>query len=61
MPILHFLGLILGMGSGFANLFIASSNKGMDKDEASRFFLKFRATGYMGLTGIALLILSGAT
>jgi uncharacterized membrane protein len=59
MLILHFLGLILGMGAGFTNLFIASSNKNMDREEASKFFLKLRVTGYLGLTGIILLILSG--
>lgn len=59
MLFLHFVGLILGMGAGFANLFIAASNKNLSKEELPVFMLKLRALGYMGLTGIILLILSG--
>jgi hypothetical protein len=47
------------MGAGFTNFFIGMANKNMNKDEAPKFFLKLRVTGYMGLTGIVLLILSG--
>jgi hypothetical protein len=57
--VIHFLGLILGMGAGFTNFFIGMANKNMNKDEEPKFFLKLRVTGYMGLTGIVLLILSG--
>jgi hypothetical protein len=56
---IHFLGLILGMGSGFANLFIAAANKDLSKEEAPKFLFRLRALGYMGLTGIIMLILSG--
>lgn len=61
MLFIHFLGLILGMGSGFANLFIGSANKKISKEEAPAFILRLRALGYMGmgLTGIILLIVSG--
>lgn len=59
MLFIHFLGLILGMGSGFANLFIGTANKKISKEEAPAFMLKLRALGYMGLTGIILLIVSG--
>lgn len=55
----HFLGLILGMGSGFASLFLGAANKKIPKEEAPKFMLKLRALGYMGLTGIILLIISG--
>ena len=55
----HFLGLILGMGSGFASLFLGAANKKIPKEEAPKFMLKLRALGYMGLTGIILLIVSG--
>jgi hypothetical protein len=55
----HFLGLILGMGSGFASLFIGASNKNIPKEEGPKFLLRLRALGYMGLTGIVLLIISG--
>ena len=60
MLFVHFLGLILGMGSGFASLFLGASNKNLPKEEAPKFLLKLRALGYMGLTGIILLIVSGA-
>jgi hypothetical protein len=56
----HFVGLILGMGAGFASLFIGIYNKHLAKDEKPKFMLKLRALGYMGLAGIILLILSGA-
>jgi hypothetical protein len=59
MLFVHFLGLILGMGSGFASLFIGLYNKTIPKDEAPKFVLRLRSLGYMGLAGIILLILSG--
>ncbi|MEX2232511.1 MAG: hypothetical protein WD824_10140 [Cyclobacteriaceae bacterium] len=59
MLFIHFLGLILGMGAGFASLFISGSNKNLSKEERPKFMLRLRALGYMGLTGIALLIISG--
>jgi hypothetical protein len=59
MLFIHFLGLILGMGSGFASLFIGASNKNLAGEERVRFMLKLRALGYMGLTGVILLVLSG--
>lgn len=59
MLFLHFLGLILGMGSGFASLFIGSYNKNIPKEEAPKFMLRLRSLGYMGLTGLILLIVSG--
>jgi fatty acid desaturase len=59
MLFVHFLGLILGMGSGFASLFIGLHNKTIPKDEAPKFVLRLRSLGYMGLAGIILLILSG--
>lgn len=59
MLFFHFLGLILGMGSGFASLFIGVYNKNLSPEEMPRFMLKLRALGYMGIVGIVLLILSG--
>ncbi len=59
MLFFHFLGLILGMGSGFASLFIGLYNKNIPKEEAPKFMLKLRSLGYMGLTGLILLIVSG--
>ena len=59
MLFIHFLGLILGMGAGFASLFIGSANKNLSKEERPKFMLRLRALGYMGLIGIVLLIISG--
>jgi uncharacterized membrane protein len=55
----HFLGLILGIGSGFASLFIGLSNKNISKEEGPAFILRLRVLGYMGLSGMILLIVSG--
>lgn len=60
MLFLHFLGLILGMGAGFASLVIGASNKDLAVEERPKFMLRLRALGYMGLIGVALLIISGA-
>ena len=59
MLFIHFLGLIMGMGSGFATLFIGSYNKDISKEDGPKFMLRLRALGYMGLTGMILLIISG--
>ena len=59
MLFIHFLGLILGMGAGFASLFIGSTNKNLSGEERPKFMLRLRALGYMGLSGIILLIISG--
>ena len=59
MLIIHFLGLILGMGVGVINFFIGRANQNLTKEERPQFFLRLRVTGYLGLVGIVLLILSG--
>src|SRR6187549_2542351 len=59
MLFIHFLGLIMGIGSGFATLFIGNYNKDLTKEDAPKFMLRLRALGYMGLTGLILLIISG--
>lgn len=59
MLFLHFIGLALGTGAGFASLFLGISNKHLHKEERKAFMLKLRALGYMGLSGVILLILSG--
>ena len=59
MLFIHFLGLIMGMGSGFASLFIGTANKNLSKEDRPKFMLRLRALGYMGLIGIVLLIISG--
>jgi hypothetical protein len=59
MLFLHFLGLIMGMGAGFASLFVGIANKNLPKDELPKLMLKLRSLGYMGLTGLTLLVFSG--
>ena len=59
MLFVHFIGLILGMGAGFASLFIGAANKDLSKEEAPKFMMRLRALGYMGLTGVGLLVISG--
>jgi hypothetical protein len=59
MLIIHFLGLILGMGAGVTNFFVGMTNRDMPKEERPKFFLRLRVSGYLGLAGIILLILSG--
>jgi len=59
MLFIHFLGLIMGMGAGFASLVIGVSNKDLSGEERPKFMLRLRGLGYMGLTGIGLLIISG--
>jgi uncharacterized membrane protein len=60
MLFFHFLGLTMAMGSGFASLFIGASNKNLPPDERPKFMLKLRALGYMGMTGLVILIISGS-
>jgi uncharacterized membrane protein len=59
MLFVHFLGLAFGVGSGFASLFLGVSNRHLSREELPKFMLKLRSLGYMGLTGIILLIVSG--
>ena len=59
MLFFHFLGLIMGMGAGFASLFLGVSNRKLPPDELQKFMLKLRAVAYMGLTGMIVLIISG--
>jgi len=59
MLFFHFVGLIMGMGAGFGSLFLGVCNRKIPTEELSKFMLKMRAMGYMGLTGIIVLIISG--
>lgn len=55
----HFLGLAFAIGSGFASLFIGIYNKDLPPEERPKFMLKLRSLGYMGITGLVILIISG--
>ena len=59
MLILHFLGLTMGLGTGFAHAFLGSVTSRMSADEAIKFRLNSLVLSRMGHTGIALLLISG--
>ena len=59
MLILHFIGLTMGLGTGFAHAFLGSVTAKMPTAEATKFRLHSLVLGNMGHIGIALLIISG--
>jgi uncharacterized membrane protein len=59
MLILHFIGLTMGLGTGFAHAFLGIAVSKMPADEATKFRLRSLALSNMGHIGISLLIISG--
>jgi uncharacterized membrane protein len=59
MLILHFIGLTMGMGTGFAHAFLGAATTKMSNEEATKFRLNTLVLGKMGHIGIALLLISG--
>lgn len=59
MLILHFVGLAMGVGVGFANMFLGIASKKMVPEEAVSFRLKTMALAKMGHIGLGLLLVSG--
>jgi uncharacterized membrane protein len=59
MLILHFIGLTMGLGTGFAHAFLAIATSKMQEDEARRFQLHSLVLSRMGHIGIGLLVISG--
>ena len=59
MLIIHFLGLTMAMGAGFANLFLGTVAAKLDPAERGSFMAKTAVLGRMGQIGLALLLLSG--
>ncbi|MCG8328428.1 MAG: hypothetical protein MI974_12115 [Chitinophagales bacterium] len=60
MLIIHFIGIAMFIGTGFAFMFLEIANsKTKEKEEALRFTLKTFALSKMGHIGLALLLLSG--
>jgi hypothetical protein len=57
--IIHFIGLAMAVGSGFANLFLGRVAAKLEPAERGSFMSKISVLGRMGQTGLALLILSG--
>lgn len=59
MLIIHFLGLTMAMGAGFANLFLGTVAAKLDPAERGSFMAKTAVLGRMGQIGLGLLLLSG--
>lgn len=59
MLIIHFIGLTMALGAGFANLFLGSVASKLSPAERGSFMSKTRILGRMGQTGLGLLLFSG--
>jgi uncharacterized membrane protein len=59
MLIIHFIGLVMGLGTAFAHLFLGILAAKMPADEARKFRMKALFLGNMGNIGISLLLISG--
>jgi len=59
MLTLHFIGLTMGLGTGFAQAFLGIVISKMPPGEATKFRLHSLVLGKMGFIGIVLLIFSG--
>lgn len=55
----HFIGLVMGLGTSFAHLFLSMVVPKMDPNEAIKFRLHTLVLSRMGHIGISLLIISG--
>jgi hypothetical protein len=59
MLIVHFIGLAMALGAGFANLFLGSVASKLEPAERGSFMSKIAILGRMGQIGLGLLLLSG--
>lgn len=57
--IIHFIGLVMGIGTGFGFIFLGMAKAKMEEKEGTNFHIKSLALGGMGRIGLVLLILSG--
>src|SRR3954470_17887790 len=57
--IVHFLGLALALGTGFATVRLGIASADMPPDERTKFFLRVLALGKNSSIGLLLLIISG--
>jgi hypothetical protein len=57
--VIHFIGLAMAVGTGFANLFLAAAAAKLEPAERGSFMAKTTILIRMGHTGLGLLILSG--
>jgi len=59
MLIFHFIGLAMGIGTGFAHAFLSAAASKMPKEEGIKFKLNTLVISYMGHIGLTLLLISG--
>ncbi len=59
MLIVHFIGLTMALGAGFANLFLGVAASKLDPAERGKFMSNIMILMRMGQTGLGLLLLSG--
>ena len=59
MLILHFIGLAMGLGTGFVHAFLGKTLSKMDRNEAEKFRLQIKGVSQMGKVGTILLLVSG--
>ena len=59
MLVLHFIGLTMGLGTGFSHAFLGIAVAKMPADEVNKFHLNTLVLSIMGHIGISLLLISG--
>ena len=59
MLIIHFIGLTMALGTGFANLFLGTVASKLDPAERGSFMAKTMILARMGQIGLGLLLVSG--
>jgi uncharacterized membrane protein len=59
MLIIHFIGLTMSLGTGFANLFLSKAAAKLEPAERGKFMANTMILMRMGHTGLGLLLLSG--
>lgn len=59
MLVIHFIGLAMALGAGFANLFLGSVASKLEPAERGSFMSKLVVLGRMGQIGLGLLLFSG--
>ncbi len=59
MLFVHLLGLVMGLGTSFAFMFLGIARSKMEKEEGKKFALNTFVLGTMGHIGITMLIISG--
>jgi uncharacterized membrane protein len=57
--VLHFIGLALGVGTGFAQMTLGIATRNLAPPERAQFMMRASALGRNGSIGLALLIVTG--